>query len=516
VAPPANTANGTWKLVRFVDSGGTLTGQRTVTGNMLCGPDFGAEVSWANVGINGYTIRGNCFTRAYEEGTGAYPVLTNQVFSGNLFYLRRLASEGTQWSFLGNGGTTIDHNYYFNDQGPVQNNDHDLMAADGTGANGTWLYSYSIDERSGPQTSGFHCTHPGGTGTGEGYTQVMELSHFLVLPEGNGVGSCTVALRGFSTGTTSIHDSTLITASSGGLIAGCCGISGWAGYIATVKNNLFWGKSVGSAGTDGYGAHYISTVADTIASGAVDYNAHYNARTGNLYDQAGANGIASTGYDGFRVTNNSSFNLGAHDINLGTGSNEALQGPLFVDPTRSFASFDSGYLGHTAASADGNAISAWQDAHAYVAGDTVSASTTGWYGGRTINYRCVKAHTSAAADATNGKPGNYTVATSYRTNWEFASAYSIRKAMIAGTTVTDGALGLSGATIIDALREWVRAGWMAKHTALRKAGNDGSDIGCCGVALPRMIPQFAVTIPLIPRLGSMDYDIRLPLAAWRP
>lgn len=486
--PASGISNNFYEAFRTVDNGsGTITGARNITNSVFCVPITGTSVVMGNGTFHPYTITGNCFNRAYEAQTNGQNGVS-QLFSGNLFVYRVTPNVSTPWSFVGQSDT-IQKNYFVNDQGPAMNGDNQLMMND-VPTGGTWRYTDSVIEITGPPTSGFHCSHPGGQGTSQpAVTWIID--HILALPNGLGQGSCAFALRGFSLVTVQMSNNTLMgtgftTSSSGGLIAGCCGTDGYAGYIGLVKNNLFWQKAAGTAGTDGYGAHYIGTTADTVASGAIDWNAHYNPRTGSLLNASGSAVASTVGYDGFRATTTAGFNIGQHDINLGTGTNEMTAGAFFVDPTRNLATFDRVYLGHTSTDADGHTINAWADATSYAVGDVVSASTSGWYGGATINYRCVKAHTSAAANATNGKPGNYSVATSWRTNWEFASTYSIRKAMQAGSTITDASLGLSSATYIDALRLWVQRGFRVKIGSLRGAGYDGSDIGCCGVAIPKM------------------------------
>lgn len=497
--PPTAAAGLPYTQLQMIDGGGTLTGTRSITNSVIGSPTSGPYLFFSNNGIKGYTITGNYFDRV-AESTSSYYTSATQLFAGNIFVRRRMSTDGsTNWTFLCAGNCQITNNYYVNEEGPNSNNDHELMPNDGTTVTGTWRYDHSIYERSGPQTGGFHCAHAQGNGASA--VQVFQIDHFMVLPEGNGDASCTFAARGNPNGPHSLFHNSLmqkgyLTGQSGGMQLGCCG-DGATAVTVGARDNLFWSKAVGSVSGDGYGLRYVGTAADVLIAAGTKNNAHYNGRSGQLYDNAGANGTTVFGYDGFRQTNKTTTALGANDVNLGSGSSEGTQGPMFIDPTRAFATFDSAYLGHTATAWDGAS-------HVYSIGDTVSAATTGWYGGATVNYRCVKAHTSASGNSTNGKPGDYTVVTSYRTNWEFASAYSIRQAVIAHTLYIDGALGIvssagmtvaiscsqaSPCDIIGALTNWVRRGGTPQNPALRLAGSDGADIG--------PVPMDVIHVPVI-------------------
>lgn len=505
--PPTAAVELPYTQLQMVDGGGTLTGTRSITNSVIGSPNSGPYLFFSNNGIKGYTITGNYFDRV-AESTSSYFTSAVQLFAGNLFVRRRFASDNsTNWTFLCAGNCQITNNYYVNDEGANSLNEHELMPNDGTTVLGTWRYDHSIYEKSGPQTGGFHCAHAQGNGASA--VQTFQIDHFIVLPEGNGAASCTFAARGNPNGPHSFFNNALmqqgyLTTSSGGFVMGCCGDGATAVTLARYDSSLNWSKAVGTVSGDGYGLHYIGTHADVLNAGSVGHNAHYNGRSGQLYDNAGANGTTVFGYDGFRQTNKTTTALGANDVNLGSGSNETTQGPMFIDPTRNLATFDRAYLNHTATDYDGHSINAWADATVYAVGDTVSAATTGWYDGVTINYRCIKAHTSAAANATNGKPGNYTVVTSYRKNWEFAGAYSIRKMIIARTLFIDGGLSIvssvgmtttisctqaSPCDVIGALTNWVRRGETAQNPALRLAGVSGVDIGA--------VPMDVVFVPVI-------------------
>lgn len=240
------------------------------------------------------------------------------------------------------------------------------------------------------------------------------------------------------------------------------GYAGRSGFMPSCRSNLIWAKTRPSL--DGWMTWDADgTVTDIATPSGLDYNATYNLNDGTVYDSGGANGVTKRGYHKFRLSDQ---NIGTHDVTLTDGSNEMTQGPKFIDSTRNFATFDSAYLGHSE--------TAWQDSHAYSVGDLVSAASSGFYNNATVNYRCIKAHTSNSASSTDGKPGS---ATSFRTNWELATTHRIRQAILAGTTITDASLSLSSASYPKAFKEWVKRGFAVQEPSLRAAGHDGVTIG---------------------------------------
>lgn len=447
------------------------TGLRQMTDNVMALPDKDCHVSFG-VSTTGWTVRRNIFGRVDGPMSGGNFAL----FDTNLFYIRHLGAT-TLWSFVGTGGDTLSRCYVINDEGPAQANEHQLMANDNPAAAGSWTLSYEIFERSGLQNvgAGADVTHAG-TAT-QPFTLVCD--HCLVLPMANGWSSGHIRGRGNASTTYKAVHCTLMTDpqssglnNDGALLMGNS-YSGFAGMVGEFRSNLCWSRTASPGGArGGYAAAYdrtaIGPVADLLAVGMVDYNAHYNSLTGTLYDASGANGTSVLGYDGWRQTTKPAL---AHDVNLGTGSNEVVAGPRFLDPSRNFATFDTAYLTHSAAP--------WLDGHAYSVGDTVQAQTVGWYNGAPINYRCVKAHTANSADSTNGKPG---AATSYRTNWEFATAYSLRQAVAQGLTLNDSVLGLAAADYLTVLWAWVRAGFAPRNPALGGGAHDQMTIGAVALS----------------------------------
>lgn len=231
--------------------------------------------------------------------------------------------------------------------------------------------------------------------------------------------------------------------------------AGATGMYASLRSNIVWSPT-------GKGAfllrHVLSTVSDPVASSGglllADYNCANNPVTTT---GSGVNAVFGPigGYvDTVGTPTNPMFTstpgLGVHDI---------LADPAFVDPTRNWATFDSAYLGNNPAS--------WATGTSYSVGDIVKTASSGMYGNASINYRCIAAHTSAVGNATNGQPG---VASSYQTNWEFATNDRMRTS----TAVYNGSI--RQATPRD-VWTWVHNGFAPTNIALHNTAHDGFDIG---------------------------------------
>lgn len=209
--------------------------------------------------------------------------------------------------------------------------------------------------------------------------------------------------------------------------------------LKSCKNNIFWTPDGKTPGYKVVQQH--STRSDIAYAASCDYNCGSNL-------DAGTEGKGYTKWSTNTGTMFGSGSPGAHDVDAD---------PQFVDHTRCVATYDTDRLGNTAP--------AWVTGVSYSVGDVVSLATAGIYGGKTINYRCVKAHTSLAGDATNGAP---LVATNWRTNWELATYQRIREDV---------------SRIAD-VHQWVRAGFAPQNQALKSAGYGGVDIGAIAVYAP--------------------------------
>jgi hypothetical protein len=271
----------------------------------------------------------------------------------------------------------------------------------------------------------------------------LTITGCLVLPNGNAAypsGNFLTINTGNETfvTVTADHCTFYATQARGGLEvneAAACP----AGIVGSFRSNIAWGPSSGT----GYKAMDVGADAaadDVVSAANCDYNCGYNLG-------AGSNG------KGYHELEFSSGTPGDNDIDVD---------PQFVDTTRCLPTFATDYLGKTG--------SAWADATAYSVGDLALATTTAYYGGQPVLYRCITAHTSNAANSTNGKPGDGDNVASWRTNWEFASLYYLR----------DGASQAAGydanATVAN-LVTWIKAGYAVRNSLLRNAGHDNVTIG---------------------------------------
>jgi len=218
--------------------------------------------------------------------------------------------------------------------------------------------------------------------------------------------------------------------------------TGHAGDIASFKNNLIWSLP---GVTGGYKFVRQQSAGQDFVSAT---NANYNW---GLNLDAGSEGNGYHCWTGYQAT--PLFSAGTPDANGGSAD------PGFVDAARNTAIYDISGLGNPAGPG-------WASGTVYVVGDIVSSSTSTFYGGTTINFRCISDHTSASGHATNGQPTASTT-TSWRTNWELASLYRLRE----------------DRTRIQALVSWIRAGFAPTNTLLNGTGSGGVDIGAVDVLL---------------------------------
>lgn len=236
----------------------------------------------------------------------------------------------------------------------------------------------------------------------------------------------------------------------------------FADITSQVGSTLTWGAGQAMSAPPDTGTDYIMFVPDLITASGEGSNGLWNVSNGTITDQNGQNATTKLGYNGFWQTNPTTF--GATDFSLpaGTSGDPVGSGPMYIDPTRNFARFDTAYLGNTE--------TPWVTGHGYVVGDRVSSQIAGFYNNAVINYRCVVSNTSGATT----QPGT---GTSWRTDWELASAYRMREAILAGTTITDPSLGLVNANYVNALSAWVKNGFSPRSPLLIGKATDGGTIG---------------------------------------
>lgn len=249
------------------------------------------------------------------------------------------------------------------------------------------------------------------------------------------------------------------------------------GEIRTIASNTTTQitVSVNWSATPDTGTDYRIGIADAATPAALDYNATYNSGDGTTYDATGQNGVTNHGYNRLWL----SAAVGGHDVTLTPASNEMTAGPKFIDSSRNFATADIACFANPPGTA-------WATGQAYVIGDIVSCASSTFYSNATINYRCCTAHTSSTGHATNGKPG---VAASYRTNWEFTTAYTIRQ----------------DTAKIATLYDWVMSGFQVQEAALNNAGHDGLTIGAADYYAPPPPPPPPAT-PSAPTRPSAVFD----------
>jgi len=210
-----------------------------------------------------------------------------------------------------------------------------------------------------------------------------------------------------------------------------------------VKSNIFHTPAGKTGGFKAWRAA-ASAVQDMITPAEIDYNWASNLGAGT----------ESNGWEDSNGTNDM-FTVATSTLDPNGGSGD----PEFVDEARTMPLYDT----HAAGLANA-AGTAWADATAYTVGNVVSAATAGFYGGETINYRCIVAHTSNDGHATDGKPG---VGATFRTNWEYTSQYRLREDV----------------TRIKELISWVKEGFRVQNSDLLYAGHDGETIGALSSTL---------------------------------
>lgn len=290
------------------------------------------------------------------------------------------------------------------------------------------------------------------------------IKHGLTLPNATRTKFSNITI--FSTGGAGNNqrwDYQFNTVFGGTLVLGDQGTSAIPNVMQKFKNNLLYNPPAASVAMVDYPG---STSAGLVTTDPIPpAEADYNLFSGYATTKPAASQFVNQG-KGYAAkwtnTPGTPGGPGMHDLPMATN-------PQFVDAGRSIVKFATDYLGVTGP--------AWQDAAAYAVGDYVTRAVPGWFDGSIITYRCIAAHTSSATTA----PGNYAPG-QWRTYWEFASFYLIRKNVTDATVrVTDPSLGLTNATYLEACYAWVRAGFRPQNPLLKNAASEGSDIGAMSV-----------------------------------
>jgi hypothetical protein len=158
--------------------------------------------------------------------------------------------------------------------------------------------------------------------------------------------------------------------------------------------------------------------------------------------------------------------------------------PLWYDYKRNLALFDSKYLGNTAPP--------WSGTRAYSEGDFVSHSRAGLYWGEAVNFRYT--NIAGCGDA-NPEP---MIASNWRTCWEYASMYRIRRGLPDPTAnpprstldvYDDQKIGAHGDDPVTTLIKWVRAGYAPTNPTFAGSGADAYDGGAMPVFFSAQLTQ---------------------------
>jgi hypothetical protein len=270
----------------------------------------------------------------------------------------------------------------------------------------------------------------------------MSIVNNIFLPNSVGTGSGTNFQCTDDTDTGRwIYNHNTVCVSDDGESGVCVGYSDKmsAGQMTSFRSNLFWTPDGEDGGFKAW-RPLASDEQDMIDTDYCDYNWGWNLGTGT----------EGNGYESLNSTNDM-FTVATSTLDTNGGSGD----PQFVDADRTLPLYDT----HASGLANSSGT-AWADATSYEVGNVVSAATAGFYGGATINYRCINDHTSDDGDATDGKPGD-TTTTSWRTNWEYQSEYRLRE----------------DTTRIASMVTWVKAGFKVQNSSLNNAGHDGETIG---------------------------------------
>ena len=157
---------------------------------------------------------------------------------------------------------------------------------------------------------------------------------------------------------------------------------GWAGEVTSLKSNIAYSPD---AAHKGYlMVRQQSTMKDYAQAANCDYNCGYQLDT-----DGGTSAVL--GY--YRWTTYQTtpfFSSGSPDPHGCVGNSNFTQNPMFVDSSRCMALYDNASTGLNNATA-----TTWVTSTVYAIGDFTSTAIAGYYGGATINYRCISLVTQA-------------------------------------------------------------------------------------------------------------------------
>jgi hypothetical protein len=230
------------------------------------------------------------------------------------------------------------------------------------------------------------------------------------------------------------------------------------GYVTQFHGNVMVKQGpLGVATLDGEANSHNTCVLDQLVLANTGYNARID--------------LTPTVPSITCATNQGGGYIGQWSVPMPPAS-DITKDPAFVDPSRNIETFASAYFSDTATRG------AWLTGTAYAVGDVVSQTNPYYYGGVTILYRCISAHTSATATKPSAT-GAIAEGANWRTVWELQTMKRGRDALYAGTTYTDATLGVTNVSFPELLMAWVRYGFRPTTAAYHNADalDGGTDIG---------------------------------------
>ena len=229
--------------------------------------------------------------------------------------------------------------------------------------------------------------------------------------------------------------------------------------LTGATNNIFYSPSTGTTNFAVNNCITSNSVKDQVASTAMSNNGRFNMTNTDSLCSGGTNQALS--YIGWFTASP-------------TGPGDLTTDPLFLKESSlaqaSTPFFSSVYLGVSCPHWSSGTYSQWA---------CVSDSNASYYGGGTINWRCVAASGTGCGTNEPGQSylGSGTAAPAAYTYWIPDSFYQIYKAVQAGNTITDPTINCVQCSYIQADINWVRSQFAPLDYAHRFGGVGGTTMG---------------------------------------
>jgi hypothetical protein len=229
--------------------------------------------------------------------------------------------------------------------------------------------------------------------------------------------------------------------------------------VVAITNNLFYAPS---NSTTQYAANNCienNALTDMMVSTTLNHNGRFNMTASN----PGCTG----------ATNQGSSYIGAFST-AGYGTGDLTTDPMFAGGSSlnqySSILFSSAYLGVV--------CTHWASG-TYAQYACVSDSNASFYGGATINWRCIAPSGTGCGsnEPGQGYTGSSTAAPAAYTYWEPDSDWQIARATQAGNTITDPTIKCTACSYIQAVINWVQSGWRPLNASHRFGDTAGSAMG---------------------------------------